>query len=184
MRRLVVRLAQRQSTLARTKPGAPLLASQNNNSKKSNTVRSTVSTGTKDEAEPPGDAQLRALEVYPAAFRSRYTLTHSSVVCSLTTKQRTEQTCYSVWNKPKMSFTHHHHQCQELIKQDWIWHVRTQRNNVLCPWDNWPGYNINEVLYFSSYKETTVWALNMSLEHFKKKVQPGQTLPSQQSCGC
>lgn len=58
--------------------------------KKSNTVRSTVSTGTKDEAEPPGDAQLRALEVYPAAFRSRYTLTHSSVVCSLTTKQGTE----------------------------------------------------------------------------------------------
>lgn len=84
-----MRLAQRQSTLARTKPGAPLPASQNN-SKKSNTVRSTVSTGTKDEAEPPGDAQLRALEVYPAAFRSRYTLTHSSVVCSLTPKQGIE----------------------------------------------------------------------------------------------
>lgn len=46
--------------------------------------------GTKDEAEPPGDAQLRALEVYLAAFRSRYTLTHSSVVCSLTPKQETE----------------------------------------------------------------------------------------------
>lgn len=49
-----------------------------------------MSTGVKDEAEPPGEAQLRALEVYPAAFRSRYTLTHSSVVRSLTPKQETE----------------------------------------------------------------------------------------------
>lgn len=45
-----------------------------------------------------------------------------------------------------------------------VWHLR-------CPWDIWPGYNINDinvVLHFSPYEETGVWALNMSLEHFEE----------------
>lgn len=56
--------------------------------------------GVKNKCCPTGEAQFKALKGYPEAFRSRCTLTHSSVV-SLTPKQETQWTLLQCLEQPK-----------------------------------------------------------------------------------